>query len=39
MNDSDSGLLLVEKQGDDWTSKIIINLSKKTPNSFENLLG
>lgn len=23
MNDSDSGLLLVEKQGDDWTSKII----------------
>jgi len=25
MNDSDSGLLLVEKQGDDWTSKIIIN--------------
>ncbi|MBZ4033310.1 carbon-nitrogen hydrolase family protein [Flavobacterium sp. 17A] len=23
MNDSDSGLLLVEKQGDDWTSKIV----------------
>ncbi|MNL86154.1 hypothetical protein D3C87_2147480 [compost metagenome] len=23
MNDSDSGLLLVEKQGDDWTSTII----------------
>ena len=25
MNDSDSGLLLVEKQDDNWTSKIIIN--------------